>query len=188
MTRRWITLAAVAATVTALVACSKPAAEPTSQGQSSPATSGPPATSTPPATPVGEEQIGGAAVLADGRHPIFITTVDVGRKSIKFDLVVFLTGQKAKEEWAKAHPGEEGPPNDYMIVNNNPRLRTLPVADEVRILIIDPDNFQPDSMLEVSLSQLRDRVTTRGGGQADGPYWITVRAGKITRVEEQFVP
>jgi hypothetical protein len=184
MTRR-ISLVVAAALAATLVGCSKPAAGP-AQGQ--PPTSAPAAT-TPPATPAGEEQIGGAAaILADGRHPVFITSIDVAKRTMRFDLLIFLTGEQAKQEWAKAHPGEEGPMNDYMIVNNNPKLRTLPVATDVRIQIIDPEHYDPTTLLEVDLAKLRAEVVKRGGGGSAGPFWITVRAGKITRVEQQFIP
>jgi hypothetical protein len=178
-----ISLVVAAALAATLVGCSKPAAGPAAQNQPSSPTSAAP--TTPPATPVGEEQIGGVAtILADGRHPVYITSIDVGRRAMRFDLVIFLTGEKAKQEWAKTHPGEEGPMNDYMIVNNNPKLRTLPVTADARILIIDPQHYDPTTMLEVDLAKLRDELA-----KFVGPlFWITVRAGKITRVDQQFIP
>jgi hypothetical protein len=189
MTRR-CSLVIAAMLAATLVGCTKPASGPDATGQPPAPTSAPPAPTTPPASPAGEEQIGGAtAVLADGRHPVFITSIDVGKRAMRFDLIIFLTGKKAEEEWAKRHPGEEGPMNDYMIVNDNPRLRTLPVTAGARILIIDPDNFTPTSMLEVDLTKLRDEVMQRGGGGSSaGPFWITVAADRITRVEQQFTP
>jgi hypothetical protein len=186
MTR--LPLVLVAALAVTLVGCSKPASGPAAEQPPTP-TSAAPAPTTPPATPTGEEQIGGATVvLADGRHPVFITSVDAGKRTMRFDLVVFLTGEKAKEEWAKRHPGEEGPMNDYMIVNDNPRLRTLPVAADARIQIIDPENYDPTTLLEVDLTKLRDEVKKFGGGGNAGPFWITVKAERITRVEQQFIP
>jgi hypothetical protein len=189
MIRGRVCLVVAAALAATLVGCSKPAAEPGTQGQPPAPTSAPPAPTTPPATPIGEEQIGSAeAILADGRHPVFITSIDVGKRTMRFDLLIFLTGEKAKEEWAKTHPGEEGPMNDYMIVNNNPKLRTLPVIADARIQIIDPEHYDPTTLLEVDLAKLRAEVEKLGGGASAGPFWITVRADKITRVEEQFIP
>jgi hypothetical protein len=183
-----IFLVVATAVAAGLVGCSKPAAGPGAQEQP-PTPTSPPASTTPSATPVGEEQIGGAAaILADGRHPVFITSIDPGKRTVRFDLLIFLTGERAKEEWAKAHPGEEGPMNDYMIVNNNPKLRTLPVTAEVRVQIIDPEHYDPTTLLEVDLAKLRAEVVKRGGGAQAGPFWITVRAEKITRIEEQFIP
>jgi hypothetical protein len=186
MTRR-ICLVVVTALAATVVGCSKPAPDTGAQDQPPSPTSAPPAPTTPPGTPVGEEQTGGAsAVLADGRHPVFISGIDAGKRTMRFDLVIFLTGEKANAEWAKTHPGEEGPMNDYMIVNNNPKLRTLPVGAEVRILILDPETYDPNKMLEVDLARLRAELAKFT--DTGPPFWITVSAGKITRIEQQFLP
>jgi hypothetical protein len=182
--RIWIVVAA--ATVSALVGCSKPAAGPTSQGQPPSPTAPALATATPTPTPVGEEQIGGTAViLEDGRHPVHLESVDASQRKITFDLVIFLTGQKAAEEWAKEHPGEGGPPNDYMIVNNNPKLRTLPLTASAKIQVIDMNSADVTKPVDASLNKLRDLVTSQSGA---GLFWLTVRDEKITRVEEQYLP
>jgi hypothetical protein len=181
-----IILGVAAATVFALVGCAKPAAGPTSQDQPPSATPPPSVTATPTPTPVGEEQIGGTAViLEDGRHPVHLESVDANQRKITFDLVIFLTGQKAEEEWAKEHPGEEGPPNDYMIVNNNPKLRTLPLTAGAKIQVIDMNSTDVTKPVDASLNKLRDLVTSQRGA---GLYWITVRDEKVTRVEGQYLP
>jgi hypothetical protein len=182
--RIWIAVAA--ATASALVGCAKPASDPTSVGQSPSATSQPSATATPTPTPVGEEQIGGtAAILEDGRHPVYLKAIDMKRRTVTFDLVIFLTGPKAEEEWAKEHPGEGGPPNDYMIVNNNPKLRTLPLITGAKIQVIDMESTDVTKPVDASLTELRDLVASP---RTSGLYWITVRDEKITRVEGQYLP
>jgi hypothetical protein len=181
--RRRIWLLAAAALVAGLFGCSKPAGGPADQQPPAPTSA--PATTPAATTPAGEEQIGGAEViLADGRHPVLLTKIDTGKRTITFDLTIFLTGDKAKQEWAKQHPGEEGPPNDYMLINNNAKLRTLPVVDEARLLIIDPEHYDPSTMIEVELADLKQVTSSTGGGL----FWITVKAQKITRVEQQFLP
>jgi hypothetical protein len=118
-------------------------------------------------------------VLPDGRSPVYITSIDVANRALTFDLIIFLTGQDAKDEWKKEGHTGEGPPNDYLIVNNNPKLRTLPVSSSASITYNDPNNsFAPTA---VSLSNLKGPFQYR-------PFWITVTGGVITKIEEQFIP
>lgn len=55
-------------------------------------------------------------VLADGRHPVYLKTVDLGRRTITFDLIQWYSGDDAAREAAKDHK-ESPPPNDYHIRN-----------------------------------------------------------------------
>jgi hypothetical protein len=73
-------------------------------------------------------------VLADGRHAVFLTTVDPTRRTITFDLIQLYTGDDATREAAKDHQ-ESPPPNDYYIRNINPKLRTLPTAADATISV-----------------------------------------------------
>src|SRR5574342_1316846 len=125
------------------------------------------------------------AVLEDGRHPVYLKTVDVSGAQITFDLIRFLTGAEAKAEWLKQHPSEpDGPPNDYLIVNVNPKLRTLPVAAGVSITVVDLTN--PGlSMVTIAFADLLGHVAAAGGAF---PFWLTVTGGQITKIEEQFLP
>src|SRR5690606_5608740 len=82
-----------------------------------------PAPSPPPPRPEA------AADLPEGRHPGLIADVDVVALTMKFDLVEFLTGEAAREAYLKDFPDDaSGPPNDYWVVNANPRLRTLAIS------------------------------------------------------------
>ena len=68
-------------------------------------------------------------MLEDSRHPGYVTAIDVPGRTVTFDLIQFLTGQAAQDAWAGDFPDDpDGPPNDYYIVNENSRLRTLPVV------------------------------------------------------------
>ena len=72
------------------------------------------------------------AVLADGRHPVLLKTIDPGRATVTFDLIQFFQGDQATIEAAKDHQ-ESPPPNDYYIRNITPRLRTRPVLADAPI-------------------------------------------------------
>jgi hypothetical protein len=129
--------------------------------------------------------------LEDGRHFGDIVSIDVEDQTLVLDLAYFLTGDEANEA-AEEHGDEVPVPNDYYIVNDNPKLRTLQVAPDVRLLVIDwgdcceltEGEIQPfvdafatedhewDSMYQGSMSW----------------YWLTVEDGVVVEIEEQYLP
>ena len=75
--------------------------------------------------------------LDDGKHPVYITAIDVGAHTMTFDVIQFLTGQDAIDAYQAANPGDpEGPPNDYFILNENSKLRTAPVAATPTVMLV----------------------------------------------------
>jgi len=129
-------------------------------------------------------------VLADGRHAAFLTGLDVGKRTLTFDKIDFLTGEAAKEAYLKENPGEtDGPPNDYMIVNNNPLGRTLPIAYAATITIVDLTSGTLTSK-KTTLAALPAYFASEKGGKHlwHDPFWLTVKHGQITRIEEQYLP
>jgi hypothetical protein len=161
-------------------------------------TSAPPTglATSPAASPsIGSEEGAGAApVLPDGRHPVYLTGLDVAGRKVTFDLIQFLTGEEAKKAWVAAHPDEpDGPPNDYFIVNQNPKLRTMDFAEPVTVVIVDMSGGGVGSK-EISLAALPARLVETTPAEAGdkrlsyNPYWLTVAHNKVTRIEEQFLP
>ena len=153
--------------------------EPAAGGGATAATTGAPAAK-PGGAPATTEQ----AVLEDGRHPVFIKTIDPDRRTVTFDLIQFFTGEAATR--AAAEDGQESPPpNDYYIRNVNSRLRTLPVAADAPITVnslANPGN--PTKNVSVTLAELAGYFPTT---VAD-PFWITVERGQATRIAQQFLP
>jgi hypothetical protein len=128
--------------------------------------------------------------LADGRHAAFLTGLDVRTRTLTFDKIDFLTGEAAKKAYLKANPGEtDGPPNDYMIVNNNPLVRTLPIADAATITIVDLTSGSLKSKA-TTLAALPAYFASDKGGKHlwHDPFWLTVKRGQVTRIEEQYLP
>jgi len=130
-------------------------------------------------------------VLEDGRHPAYLTGIDVAGRSVQFDMIQFLTGAEAIAAWDEQHPdGPGGPPNDYFIINDNQRLRRLPVTDDVAVTVLDmTGGFQP---LVVAFTDL---PTELAAGPIPyeyrlevTPFWLTVEDGTITAIEEQYIP
>jgi hypothetical protein len=128
-------------------------------------------------------------ILEDGRHFVYVTNAvrrDDGTTSVRFDLAYFYRGERAAEEAAQR--GDEVV-NDYYIVNENPRLRTLPLAGEVKVLYIPESaccDLQPGN-IDAWLEAIREANPTDYAG-TDGAWWLTVRGGVITRIAQQYLP
>ena len=123
---------------------------------------------------------GDPVVLADGRHPVLLKTVDPGSGTITFDLVQWYSGEDAAREAAKDHQ-ESPPPNDYYVRNVNPKLRTLPTAAGASITV--NNLLQTQQPMPVTLARLAS--LTHGRGPV---FWITVRHGQVQKISEQWVP
>jgi hypothetical protein len=126
------------------------------------------------------------AVLTDGRHPVYLKTVDASGRTITFDLIQFFTGDAATK--AAAEDGEESPPpNDYYIRNVNPRLRTLPVQAGAPItvnVLAAQETGSSTKNVPVDLEKLASYFPNSG----TPPFWITVAQGQVTRMEQQYLP
>jgi hypothetical protein len=126
------------------------------------------------------------AVLADGRHPVYIKTVDAAGQTITFDLIQFFTGEAANK--AAAEDGEESPPpNDYYIRNVNPRLRTLPVRAGAPITVnVLAAQSTGSSTKDVSVTL--EKLASYFPNSGTPPFWITVEQGQVTEMAQQYLP
>ena len=141
---------------------------------------GAPATTAAPAPTAATPTTSEPVVLADGRHPVYLKTVDPGRPTITFDLIQFFTGEAAAK--AAAEDGEESPPpNDYYVRNVNPKLRTLPVRADATITANQVAGSNQDVL--VSLAKLATFTQDRSP-----VFWITVEQGQVTKIAQQFQP
>jgi len=133
------------------------------------------------------------ALLEDGRHFGYVRSVDADARTIEFDLAYFLSGEEANAAYQAA--GGTGPvPNDHFVVNDNPKLRTLPLAPDVRLRLLDWNHccetfFDGDLALFGQAIEEQGDVTDgdliyRGQSQ----WWITVENGSVTEIEEQYSP
>jgi hypothetical protein len=142
-------------------------------------TAAPTPTAAPPAT---SEPV----VLADGRHPVYLKTVDPGQQTITFDLIQFFTGAAATEAAAEDNQ-ESPPPNDYYIRNLNSRLRTLPVEADAPITVnVLAAGSTGSSTKDVSVTLAELATYFPNSGTA--PFWITVEQGQVTKIAQQFLP
>ena len=153
--------------------------EPGGTGGAPATTAAPPTSTTGPAT---SEPV----VLAAGRHPVYLKSVDPDRPTITFDLIQFFTGEAATK--AAAEDGEESPPpNDYYIRNVNSRLRTLPVASGAPITVnVLAAQSTGSSTKDVSVTV--DELAGYFPNSGTAPFWITVEQGQVTKIAQQFLP
>jgi hypothetical protein len=147
---------------------------------------GAPATTAAPAPTAATPTTSEPVVLADGRHPVYLKTVDPDRPTITFDLIQFFTGEAATK--AAAEDGEESPPpNDYYIRNVNSRLRTLPVRSEAPITVnVLAAQSTGSSTKDVSVTL--DELASYFPNSGTAPFWITVEQGQVTKIAQQFLP
>jgi hypothetical protein len=141
----------------------------------------------PSSTP--EPSASPSPVLEDGRHFVYVETAFPranGSARVRFDLAYFYTDARAEQEAAERGGLVE---DGYYIVNDNDRLRTLPLADDVRVRYIPLDfccELQRGN-IDAWLEAVLETNQTDYAGK-DVPWWFTVEGGLITRIEQQYLP
>jgi hypothetical protein len=160
-----------------------PAAASSSTTRSRSRSPSPTASASPSASP--------SPAVTDGQY--FVKTHDVeggGNQPLvlSYDLAYFYTGDQAARV-AEQH-GDPPPESGYYIVNDNPRLRSVPVAADATVLYI-PETVCCD-LVHGRLDTWA--VSVNGTAQTDYPdpdvawWWITVSSGEITSIEQQYLP
>jgi hypothetical protein len=131
----------------------------------------------------------GSQSLEDGRHFVYVkraSRLENGTTRIRFDLAYFYQGQRAEREAAER--GDEVV-SGYYIVNDNPRLRTLPVAEDAEVEYIPLSQcceLQAGDIDAWVEAVLETNPTDYGGTNV--PWWFTVEGGRITGIEQQYLP
>jgi len=124
-----------------------------------------------------------AAVLPDGVHHAYIRRVDIARDRITVDVVqLFLDGDAVKAAVADGKSREDAQYLTVWLRNQNPRLRTLPLAADLRVRFHHPCEEPSD----------RRAVLTRLAASARlGVYFysLTVHDGAVHAIKErQIIP
>jgi hypothetical protein len=124
-----------------------------------------------------------AVLLADGRWPGYIAKVS--DDAVSMDLVEFLTGDAAAKAWQHKYPesGQDSPDNDYFIVNDNTKLRKLPLSPDLDVTVVGPTG--PGTEESIAASAVAKHF---GNLLDDTLFWFTVKHGEVTRIEQQFLP
>jgi hypothetical protein len=128
---------------------------------------------------------GQQVILPDGKSDVYIKRIDIRKRTVTFDLIIFLQDPERMKRWLKDNPGQtQGPDNDYLIQNDNPKLRTMPVTADARIRTLE---FTPEKGMSPSRARTLDQLakTFRASGL---PYTLTVKNNKIVGITEIYLP
>ena len=135
-----------------------------------------------PAPAAGNATTGQPPVLADGKHDAFIRKLDTRGRTVVVDVV-----QVFKDKDAVKAAIEDGKPRDtaqYLPVyvrNQNPRLRTLALARDLRLDLRGGDCQAP---LNHQLTKLAADARSMSGSIHTYYFTLTVRAGAVQQVQE----
>ncbi len=194
---RRVTLGAVCAAAVALVAVAaglwvggggnEQAAAPP-PATAAPTTAAPAAVAPPaPAVPAPRPE----PILADGRHPVFLTELDTTGATVQFDLVQYLTGDALRAYEAEEREYDpDFETYDYYVLNENPQLRRLPVMPGLAVSVLrTPDSaFDEHPIAFTDLPSYVDDVANPSGHPGSSVFWLTVHDDTVVGMEEQFSP
>jgi hypothetical protein len=123
----------------------------------------------------------GAAVLPDGVHHALIRKVDIANERITVDVVqLFLDGDAVKAAIADGKPRAQADVMSVYLRNQNPRLRTLPLASDLKVDFYRSCDEKPDR--RAVLQQL-------AGNARLGVYFhsLSVRDGVVHAIKERQI-
>lgn len=127
-----------------------------------------------------------------GVYATLLTDIDPAAPSLSFDVVQWLVGEDATDAWQEEYPDDpNGPPNGYFIENENPTVRTAPVADDVVVRLVRLDEDADADLDPGTFAELPDYLAgqpDQNGAISHTPYWLAFEAGEITGICEQFTP
>jgi len=105
------------------------------------------------------------------------------------DYAQLLTGDEAVAA-ATAAGAESPPPNDYFIVNDNTKLRTLPADPKMTVKVVSKSDGMVSGGYSMAFGEWYDVLIGMSGSSfvKDMPYWITIEDGTIVAIEEQYLP
>jgi hypothetical protein len=154
-------------------------------GSTSPS-AGPSPTPPPNYTPIGEN----APTEKDLDFGFLTKVSDQGGViAFRFDRAYFYTGEDAKK-----HNKGVAPPDDYLIVNDNPTLRSFVLAPTASIVAVDALRNQPGAVGREALTAAQFVANgQRALGADPGPVPVWLRhtnglSGPVTALAEQYLP
>ena len=151
-------------------------------GQDQDATADPPATPGSSPDPAAADTDGAAPGLEDGVHPAYITKVDGANDRIVVDVVqVFNDNEAVKAAIADGKSPAEAKYLTGWVRNENPRLRTLPLAADLKVDLLGTCE-ESGSDREAVLTRLAENAERRGNYY----FMLTVSDGTVERIQERL--
>lgn len=180
-------------------ACGSPSESPTPDSTPESPSASPPAGLESPATPAGKPGVStvpsaGSPLEPDGRYFGFLRRITAGRPvRVDFDVVQFLTGEpglRAAIEDGAEPADSDGLTNDYYIRNRSPDVRSVELADDVRITLVTcvEECRSVDAELSELTALLQGSRDERFYGTPDSLFDVTLRDGRAALVDEQLLP
>lgn len=169
-----------------------PTDSPTPAPTSEPPTPTPSETTSPSASAIATNEPAGDT-LPDGTYFVQLTDIQGGEEGplqLQYDLAYFLTGDEANR--AAADRGLETPvPNDYFIVNDNPKLRLTPLEGVYSVKYI-PEGSGLSTPVKAHEAQflgwMGETVQTDFPPKDTSWWWITIENGSVTKIQQQYLP
>jgi hypothetical protein len=129
-------------------------------------------------------------ILDDGQHFVQVRQAGGGEDGpfvVRFDLAYFYTGADAFE-YAAEHDVEMT--NDYIIANDNPKLRWMPLADDAAVRYVPEGTCCKlhEGDINAFLTAVEGSAMTDYPDMAATWWWITVKDGQITGFVQQWLP
>ena len=129
---------------------------------------------------------------ASGTYATLLTDLDLDAGTISFDVVQWYVGQEATDAWQAEYPDDPyGPPNDYFVRNDNPAVRTAPIASDVTVFLVRMLEDQDADLDPGTLDELPDYLASQPGTDgyvSHNHYWLSFSGGSVDRICEQFTP
>jgi hypothetical protein len=135
-----------------------------------------------PARAGGDTATDAPAALADGEHPVYIRKLDTRGGTVVVDVVQVFEDKAAVD--AAIQDGEPRDQAQYLAVyvrNENPRLRTLPLASGFQV---DLHGSCEDSAL--SRQELLNKLASNARIAGTYYYLLTVKDGAVQRIDERL--
>jgi hypothetical protein len=132
--------------------------------------------------------------LGGGVYLGFIEPDAVDADSLSFDLAVWFVGEDANRAARDDGESEVPVPNDYYIRNESDRVWTLPVSSSVVVTSVwydagtAPDTSGVPMPYQEFVRIMGDDTDDMLSNLRADPWWVTVDAGEIVRLDEQYVP
>ncbi len=121
-------------------------------------------------------------MLEDGDHPAYITKVDGANDRIVVDVVqVFNDDEAVKAAIADGKSPAEAKYLTGWVRNENPRLRTLPLAADLKVDLLGTCE-ESGSDREAVLTRLADNAKRKGNYY----FMLTVSDGTVQQIQERL--
>lgn len=120
-----------------------------------------------------------------------------GKHMIEIDLAEgFFTDQEAgkaiREDWPDCVENSLGatcqPPHGWYLRNKETTVSTLPVSEQVQVLMEILDPYTQQAGTKISFEDFTKLLHDPQRNFANIPFWVTVSSGTVLEIREQFIP